>query len=176
MTMLIVLLNISFSATYKFSADAGKTNFLVIGKPSFVKVLGEGIGAKGDLIEEKGIISGELTLDLSSLTTKNELRDDHMKNTYLEVSKFKEAKVKIKDFKNPEKTDVETPFEGTLTLRNIEKPIKGKVTLQKIDGKESIQAKFDVNLYDHEIRPKFLGITVTEKAEINIQATPQKVE
>ncbi len=61
-------------------------------------------------------------------------------------------------------------------IKNIEKPIKGKVILEKKDGKESIKAKFDVNLYDHEIRPKFLGITVTEKAEIDIQSTPLKVE
>src|SRR4051812_9417558 len=74
----------------------GSTEFLAVGKPSFLKILGKGKGPEGTLKVVDGQASGAFTVHLSDLTTNNDMRDHHMKEKYLEVSKYPSAEFHLK--------------------------------------------------------------------------------
>ena len=91
----------SAGKTLSFKESDGKVTFLAIGKPAMIKIVGEGTGPHGDLTIFDDKLQGTLTIDMKKLTTKIELRDDHMKNKYLEVFKIqnrydKPLEIKIK--------------------------------------------------------------------------------
>ena len=177
--LIFAILNLSVlvqASTLTFKAQDGTTEFSAVGKPAMIKINGHGTGPEGKLNADKGVISGVLTVDLTKLTTEIELRDDHMKNKYLEVQKFPNSQITFKDFKPtvvPEKlTDKETemPFTADLTLRGKTQPITGVVKLKKSSQKIEGEAEFSVKIMTFlETLPTYAGIKIAEDVKIKIK-------
>jgi polyisoprenoid-binding protein YceI len=175
-----IILNLSYAATADFRSvvKSGKTNFEAVGRPAMIKIKGESHSPNAKLAFNDSTVSLEADLDLNQLSTGIDLRDDHMKNKYLEVSKFPSAKLIISTLKIPV-TWATTPsnieeqeFEGMLTLRGKTSPVRGKF---KLNDKQVANAQFIVKLSDFNIEiPNYLGITVAENVTIDTQIQFEK--
>ena len=164
--------NSSFALNY--SITEGQINFDAVGNPKKLLIHGKTEQMTGQLVLEKKIITAQTAIDLSSFTTGMALRDQHMKNKYLEVEKFKEATLKI----NPISVLSEsTPFklsnvkfDGMLKLHGVEKPISGTASIDSTNGMMAVDASFSVNTEDYKIStPSFAGLTVANNVDIKVK-------
>lgn len=158
------------AAIYKLSADSGKVTFLAKGKPALISIQGEGEGATATLKEKDQMLSGEISFALKSLKTGIELRDDHLKNKYLEVDKFPAALLKISDLKLPSNLMDRFSFHGTLNLHGIDQPVEGIASAVGDSKSQKMSADFKIKLSQFKIEiPSFKGITVAEEVQIKVE-------
>lgn len=170
---LAALATTSHALTVQVQPSQGKVEFHATGRPSMIKINGEGKGPEGILtIGADKKVTGELTFDMTSLNSGIGLRDSHMKEKYLEVEKYPQAKLKLTDVSLPETTGGKLPsvkaqpFKGELTMHGQTKPISGTFDLE---GKTA-KADFEINIAEYGIEiPKYLGITV--KNEVPVELT-----
>lgn len=121
---------------------------------------------KGKVVLQNGeYIAQGIVVDLKSLSTGMGLRDDHMKNKYLEVSKFPEAVLTVGKGKGGNGI-------GKIKIRGVEKDIKG--TYKQLNDKE-VEAKFDLNLPDYNITGiRYLGVGVKDTVSLRVVVPLEK--
>lgn len=159
-----------------FKATDGKTDFLAIGKPAMIKINGEGPGPEGTLTAVKNIVNGKVKVDLTQVSTKIDLRDDHMKNKYLEVGKFPEATLEFINLELPSDVtalsdkETEVPFKGKFTLHGKTSDVGGKISLSKKANELSGRSEFVFKITDHlDTLPTWLGVKVAEDVTVKAQ-------
>jgi len=155
--------------------DSGKakTEFVAIGRPAMLRVHGEAQGLMSHLSLEHQTLSGEIILKLSEFKTGIETRDEHMKKKYLEVDKFPEATLIIKDlnlpdFKAGEKRDLN--FKADLNLHGQRKNIDVSGNIEALsDRNYKIHAQSKLKLSDFHIEiPQYAGITVADLVDFEV--------
>lgn len=158
------------------NSTQGTVEFLAVGRPSALKVHGKANGADGTFKVESGQASGEARFQLASLDTGIETRTKHMKEKYLEVTKYPETRLKLNSFALPsgllsgDAKSEEVPFSGVLSLHGTEKPVSGKVTLERKGNTFSVDASFSVKIADYTIpNPGYLGITMADEVQITVK-------
>ena len=115
---------ISLASQSKLS---GTVQFFAEATPGFLEIEGSGGRFSGKLqIDGQNRASGEFVCDLKAFTTGIDLRDQHMKERYLEVSKFPTARLTVAKVKLPGDGDTAS-FDGKLTLHGVTKPITGSI-------------------------------------------------
>lgn len=172
-----VLVSVSaFAETITFKPADGKTEFLAVGKPAMIKINGDGQGVEGTLTALKTVVSGILTMDLNTLTTKIDLRDDHMKNKYLEVSNYPKATLEFSNLELPVEvaklTDKETavPFKGKFTFHGKTSEVTGTAKVSKKANDLLGNAEFAFKITDHlDTLPTWLGVKVAETVTVKTQ-------
>ena len=142
---------------YKFQ-NVGEVSFKAVGNPGFLTINGDGASLSGSHKEGKGVFH----VKLSDLKTGIDLRDEHMRDKYLEVGKYPEAKLVVKSI-------VQLPsgkyfWKGDLTLKDTTKPVEGEA----YDFGSSIKTSFKIKLTDFKSIgvPSWLGVTVAEDVDI----------
>jgi len=159
----LACLNLAQAAQFKVSK--GNVNFTAKGFPAFITIAGKSENITGTLNQEGKELSGTFDVDLSTLETGMDLRDDHMKNKYLEVTKFPKATLKLPKF-TPEKSG---SVEGILTLKEVEKPIKIDYTIDSSEGSMTVKTTFELLLTDFKVGiPSFQGITVAKTIKLAV--------
>jgi polyisoprenoid-binding protein YceI len=160
------------------AAGSGSSEFLAVGKPSFLKIVGKGKGPEGTLSVTDGKATGNFTVDLKSLSTDNTMRDKHMKEKYLQTEQYPTAEFHLNSLKTDkplDKGDValkDVPFEGTFKLHGVEKPVNGTADVSVEKGTLVGVANFSVKLTDYKIDiPKFAGITVAEDVKVTVHGS-----
>lgn len=172
----------AWAATVNVSSEPsqGKIEFEAVGRPSMVKIKGEGEGPSSSLSVKDKKLSGELKFKLQSLKTGIDLRDDHMKNKYLEIDKYPNATLKIQDLalpdnwneKNPSLKDF--PFKGILNLHGKEKEVAGILSMNE---QAKAQADFEIKISDFGVEiPSYLGITVADKVKVRLAETKFEIK
>lgn len=167
---LLLLETSAFAEKVSWTVDskASPVTFQAIGKPGFLKINGENANVEGTIGSNDGKLSGVLNVPLAGLKTGIDLRDDHMKNNYFEVSKYPNAVLTLDE--TPSTLDgKDQPFTGKLKLKNVEKPIKGSLCLKDQSGKEATgHAEFEVQMSDFKDLgvPNYKGITVAETVKV----------
>ncbi len=160
------------SEILQFKASDGKVGFIATGRPAMIKIIGESEGPTGQLNLSNDKVSGKLILDMTKLTTKIDLRDDHMKNKYLEVGKFPTSEILINEFsitKSELSSSIKKEFNGELTMHGITKPVKGEIELSEKNKLISAKAKFKINIMDFlSTLPSYAGIKVADETEITV--------
>ena len=106
-------------------------------------------------ISEEGIISGNLIIDMNTMTCTdienskyNKYLVDHLKNDdFFSTDKFPESKIKFQSIK---RTENMIEFDGTLTIKNISNPISFTANLYESDGKILVSSDlvFDRSKFD----------------------------
>jgi polyisoprenoid-binding protein YceI len=178
----IVLLAGSLSARAEnwavdLSKGSGSVEFKAVGRPAMLKIVGKGSKPKGRFEVQSGKVSGMATFDLKSLDTGIGLRDKHMKEKYLEVSKHPEASLEITRIDLPAKAaggdfSENAPFEGKLTVHGVTQPVKGTAKVVKSNGKISAEVEFGIKMKSFNIDvPTYAGITVAEDVAIRVEFT-----
>lgn len=159
---------------FRVVSEKSHVSFLAVGRPSLLKIKGEGKNLTGEIqssaasIETGTNVSASFELDLTSLTSGIERRDSHMKERYLEVGKFPKAQLKVATWKT--RLGSSEPFQGILSLHGVEKPVEGTIRAEK-SGDQSVHstAQFKIHLSDFAVAiPVFAGITVADEVEIEV--------
>jgi polyisoprenoid-binding protein YceI len=158
-------------ATYKTAPDSSAT-FDAVGRPSLLKIHGEGATLAGEMKIAGNTATGKFELDLSRFDTGIETRTEHMKEKYLETQKYPKA------FLTVEKVDLpagfkpgqaaEANFTGLLKVKDVEKPVTGVVKIAAAGNMPST-ADFAFKLSDYPVGvPKYLGITVADDVKVHV--------
>lgn len=149
----------------------GSVNFLAVGKPSALKIHGKAAGPEAKLTLDGEKLSGTAEFDMNNLTTGINLRDQHMKEKYLQVKEHPKAKLTLVDaavdptFATNLTNSGEKPFKGKLQLHGQERDVEGTYTAKN----GLVQAKFQIKLTNYGIEiPSYLGITVAELVDVNV--------
>ena len=115
---------------------------------------------------------GSLAVDLRTLDTGIGLRNEHLRENYLEVTKgpgFDTATLSEIDLKgfNPDAPAGKGSFTGALTLHGVTKPVTGAVDVRQSGAGLRVKAAFPVNLADYSIRkPRYLGVGVKDTVTV----------
>ena len=165
-------------ATVELQPAAGKTIFKATGRPSALKIVGESPGPSGTVKVVEGQIRGALILDLNGLDTGINLRNNHMKEKYLEVQKYPKATLTLSQAAFPA-TDVsknfsyeKLPFLGTLNLHGVDKPVSGTADISRSGKTVKVKADFTLKLPEFGMDiPKYMGITVAEDVSISVETS-----
>lgn len=158
----------------------GKATFLALGRPGLLKVRGEGASVVGDFVFDGKTVAGEFAVTLNEFDTGIGLRNEHMKENYLQTNQFPKAIVAIHEVNLPNEwmpganlTGV--AFKGSMTLKGVTKPIQGKVSVMGSNLKTD--AEFSFSLSDYPIGvPSYMGITVAEQVQVNVSIPSFKLK
>ena len=157
----------------KAAPAAGKVEFEAVGKPSFLKIKGEGEGPQGHVKLDKNV-TGEFTFKLSTLVTGIALRDTHMKDKYLQVGQYPEATLKLQEVTGWDVSKAgakSIPFKGTLKIHGVEKPVTGTVDIQTKGNGYEVAANFEAKISDFSIDiPSYAGITVADNVKVTVKS------
>jgi len=118
---------------------------------------------------------GKVRVRLDSLDTGMELRNAHLRETYLEVDRgeeFREAVLTAVELAEPFPSGVrghETGFEGLLSLHGVERRVEGEARLVRREGHLRVEAEFELSLAEFAIPPpRYLGVGVRDELRISI--------
>lgn len=145
-------------------------SFIAVGNPGFMKIKGEvkQEGAvSGNFVVNENKITGSAVVKLDSFDTGLDLRNDHMKNKYLEVKKYPDAVLTIDPVTLKEDSSYDGPFKGKLKLHGKENDVKGTAKINKDADKLGGEFVFDFTLSDYGIdTPSWLGVSVTKDVTV----------
>jgi polyisoprenoid-binding protein YceI len=125
-------------------------------------------------------LSGELSVDLSTLDTGIELRNTHLRETYLEIGKGAEFASAVLSAVRLDKAGTsafrgQTPFAGTLLLHGVRRPVAGQAEIRPEGNDVRVVASFPLRIDDYGIAPpRYLGVGVKNEVQVKIslQVTP----
>ncbi len=122
-------------------------------------------------------LSGELVADLARLDTGIGLRNEHLRDTYLEVGRGPDfAMARLSEI-HLAATDLatfhgRTTFTGTLHLHGVAKPVAGSAEIQREAGTIRVRASFPVRLSEFGIaEPRYLGVGVKDEVQVGVVFT-----
>lgn len=178
----LLLINFSLLAVQNVEAKINRitlvdkkttVNFEAVGNPGFIGIEGTMPFTSGELKLNGTKFEGTVLLDLTKVETGIDLRDSHLREKYLEIKKFPQAKLEITGLNSGDLSFLEDSAEKKFTLnlsgilelhgvkKNLEIPLKGK---KNADGSIEGNSEFEINLKDFGIEiPSYSGITVAEK-------------
>ena len=122
-----------------------------------------------DVTGQVTVKGGEVQADKIVVSLKNldsgiALRDNHMKNKYLEVAKFPEAILTMGKGKGGQGT-------GTIKIKGIEKPVKGTYQVKGA----VVEANFDLKISDFGITGvKYMGAGVGDTIQLAVSIPVKK--
>lgn len=162
--------------------ESSKVEFLAIGKPSLLKIKGTGGILKGKINLDGTKASGWFEVSLEPISTGIGLRDQHMKEKYLEISKFPKATLELLELNIDEElmgtnkaTKKALPFKGNVTIHGVTKPITGIADIESEKEHLKVSANLKVAISDFQIEiPIYLGIKVADDVQISAEITAKK--
>jgi hypothetical protein len=120
------------------------------------------------------VISGDLSVDLRTLDTGMGMRNDHLRNEYLEVGHgegFERAvlsEIHLGDV-DPATFQGRTGFTATFLLHGAKRTVTGHAEIHRDGSSVRVEAGFPVTLADYGIaKPRYLGVGVKDEVEIKV--------
>jgi polyisoprenoid-binding protein YceI len=119
-------------------------------------------------------LSGELSVDLSTLDSGIELRNMHLRDKYLEVGKGAEFASAVLSGVRLDKAGTstfrgQTPFAGTLLLHGVRRPVAGQADLRSEGNDVRVVASFPLHVDDYGIAaPRYLGVGVKNEVQVKV--------
>lgn len=157
----------------RMEPSAGTVAFEAMGRPNFLVINGKGEGVSANLKISNSKLSGEASFRLDSLKTGIDLRDQEMKEKYLEIKNYPVARLVFSEFQMPAGWSVKNPkvvtssFRGKFFLHGVEREITGLYTIDSTLSKTT--AKFEIKLSDFKIQlPVYLGIKVADFVKVSV--------
>jgi polyisoprenoid-binding protein YceI len=118
------------------------------------------------------VLDGSFAVDLRALDTGIGLRNDHLRERYLEVNRgpgYDTATLSEIDLKglDPHAPEGNGSFTGVLTLHGVTKRVTGSVDVHETRNGLRINASFPVNLSEYDIpAPRYLGVGVRNTVRV----------
>jgi len=120
---------------------------------------------------------GRLSVDLRTLDTGISLRNDHLREKYLEVDKgpgYGEAVLSEIDLTglSANAQEGKGSFTGVLMLHGVKKTVGGPAEVRRSGPAFRVKASFPVNLSDYNIpEPRYLGVGVRNTVQVEVTFT-----
>jgi polyisoprenoid-binding protein YceI len=127
-------------------------------------------------------LHGDLSVDLRTLDTGIDLRNEHLRNTYLEVGRgegFDRAvlsgiRLGDADLHGFEGT---SPFTGTFLLHGTRRAISGRATVRREGRSVRVEASFPLTVSAFGIaKPQYLGVGVRDQVRVVVSLVAEPVE
>jgi len=124
--------------------------------------------------KKSGAIDGTLAVDLRTLQTGIGLRDNHMREGYLEVQKgegFQAATLNNiqLDGVDPVQPVGKVSFKGSLTLHGQAREVTGTADIRRSGNDLKVSASFPVSVSDFAIAtPAYLGVGVRDQVTVAV--------
>ncbi len=118
------------------------------------------------------VFGGELAVDLATLETGIGLRDEHLREKYLEVGHGPDfARAVLSQIRlgegDPSTVQGRTRFSGTFLLHGTKRPVSGQATVRREGRTVRVEAGFPVTLPDFGIaKPRYLGVGVKDRVQV----------
>jgi len=131
----------------------------------------------GSLAANGTHVDGTVSVDLKTLDTGITLRNEHMRDNYLEVGKgagYDTATLTGIDLTgvNGDAPDGKGSFTAMLTVHGTTKSVTGPVEVRKAGNGLRVKASFPVNLPDYNIpEPRYLGVGVKNTVQVEVTFT-----
>jgi polyisoprenoid-binding protein YceI len=126
-------------------------------------------------------LAGEVSMDLATIDTGISLRNQHLRENYLEVAKgegFNRAvlsDIQLSEVAG-ETFDGTTPFTGTLLLHGVKRPVTGTVEIHREGEGRRVRAEFPLVLTDFAVTPpEYLGVGVGSRLLVKVSLTAMPV-
>jgi polyisoprenoid-binding protein YceI len=125
---------------------------------------------------------GDASIDLATIDTGIALRNQHLRDNYLELGKgegYNKAvlsDIQVADAAG-ETFDGTSAFTGTMLLHGVKRPVAGTVEIHFEGTSRRVRAEFPLNLTDFAVRPpEYLGVGVGTKllVKVSFLATPTR--
>ena len=120
--------------------------------------------------------TGELRVDLATLDTGIGLRNEHLRNSYLELGRGPEFLHAVLSGIVLAATPLaydrrhKTRFSGTLTLHGVQQMVEGEAELRGRNGRIRVEAAFSLSLEAFDIPPpRYLGIGVRDAIDVTVR-------
>jgi polyisoprenoid-binding protein YceI len=115
-------------------------------------------------------IDAALLVDLGTLETGIRLRDNHLKNKYLEVEKGPEfSHARLSDVRL-DRLHGRTTFQGVLTLHGQTRPVSGTADIRPEGDGYRLTASFPVRVSEFGIpEPSYLGVGVKDEIVVRVR-------
>jgi polyisoprenoid-binding protein YceI len=114
-----------------------------------------------------------ITVPLARLTTGIALRDDHMRNKYLEVATYPEAVLHVARaaLVFPAQAPTSSSVVGALTLHGVTRNVTIAYSAQRgADGTYSVAGKTALDMRDYNITvPSYLGVAVKPNVTLDVR-------
>jgi hypothetical protein len=120
-------------------------------------------------------LAGSLIVDLKTLDTGIPLRNEHLRDRYLEVGRGKGyEEAELTDIRLTEVTSASyqgrSPFTGMLSLHGTKKEVSGVAVIRRDKSQVRVEAAFPIVLDDFTIaRPRYLGVGVKDRVQVNVE-------
>ena len=132
-------------------------------------------GQVGMAADKSQPLDGDLAVDLQTLETGIGLRDEHLRNEYLEVERGPAySQARLKNIR-VDKLSGKTPFRAVLTLHGQSKEITGTADIKPEGEGYRLNASFPVHVSEFGIpKPTYLGVGVKDEVivRVNLNAAP----
>jgi polyisoprenoid-binding protein YceI len=129
-------------------------------------------GKTNDLSASESGGKVKVKVALGALNTGINLRDQHMRDTYLEVGKYPNAIVEVQrsKLKFPAKgASASAQAPGSMTIHGVTKPVTIDYTAKSRGDKISVDGSTKIDMRDYGIVvPKYLGVGVEPDVGINV--------
>lgn len=169
---LVVSTNISLAAGKTYKAEPTKGAVVFNATAIGLKFQGKGEGPQGEVTLDSGV-AGSFKFKMETLDTGINLRNQHMKDKYLEIAKYPNSELKIEEvvgFK-PESPDGKYEFKGVLTVHGVAKPVSGQVTVKKVAEALQIKAEFDTKISYFSIPlPAYAGVALKDDVKVSVES------
>lgn len=125
-------------------------------------------------------LQGSLAVDLRTVDTGINLRNDHLKEKYLEVDKGSGYDQAVLSEVTLQGVDADAPsgkgsFTGSLMLHGVKKTVTGLVEIRQAATGWRVRATFPVNLPDYNIdKPRYLGVGVKDTVQVSVTFTARQ--
>jgi hypothetical protein len=125
-------------------------------------------------------LTGALSVDLRTLDTGIGMRNDHMRERYLEVGKGEGyAEAILSDIRLTGVPDEgfqgATPFTGSFSLHGTSRPVAGRAQIRRDGGVVHVEATFPVRVLEHGIeKPRYLGVGVKDEVQVKVSFVATK--
>jgi polyisoprenoid-binding protein YceI len=122
-------------------------------------------------------LDGSLAVDLRTVDTGIALRNEHLREKYLEVDKGAGYDQAVLSDVVLQGLSADAPagkgsFTGSLMLHGVKKPVTGPVEIRQAGTGWRVRASFPVNLPDYNIdKPRYLGVGVKDTVQVSVTFT-----
>src|SRR5262245_53386184 len=120
---------------------------------------------------------GSVAVDLRGIDTGIALRNDHLREKYLEVDKGAGYDQAVLSDVMLQGLNADAPagkgsFTGFLMLHGVKKTVTGPVEIRQAATGWRVRASFPLNLPDYNIdKPRYLGVGVKDTVQISVTVT-----
>ncbi len=119
--------------------------------------------------------SADLVVKADSFDTGVSMRNEHMRDKYLEAGKYPTIRFQLADTRVPATVGAKGQVQGTFVIKGAKKALPVELTLEEISaGGATVTARFKLNVTDYGIpQPRFTVVSMEPVVDVTVKLVLQ---